>query len=210
MKAKRILSSVGKHIIIYGVVLFTIFPLLWMLLASFEPHQSIINQANHGLFEFVPTLRNYISVFTEYNFLKYTANSLIVAAVATVLSLIIGLPCAYAIARYKLRKSSMVVMLVRMIPGISFLLPWFSIFSALGLRNTYAALILSHMLIALPFIVWIMIPNFEAIPTRPSPAFLCGCPRRASSPLPCWPSSFLGTISCSRFLWQGGIRRRSP
>lgn len=176
MKAKRILSSVGKHILIYGVVLFTIFPLLWMLLASFEPHQSIINQANHGLFEFVPTLRNYISVFTEYNFLKYTANSLIVAAVATVLSLIIGLPCAYAIARYKLRKSSMVVMLVRMIPGISFLLPWFSIFSALGLRNTYAALILSHMLIALPFIVWIMIPNFEAIPRElEEAAWIDGC-----------------------------------
>lgn len=164
MKGKRILKSVGKHTLIYAVMLFTIFPLLWMLLASFEPHQSIINQSAHGLFDFVPTLRNYISVFTEYDFMKYTGNSLIVAIAATVLSLIIGLPCAYAVARFSMRKSSMVVLLVRMIPGISFLLPWFTMFSALGLRNTYTALILSHMLIALPFIVWIMIPNFEAIP----------------------------------------------
>lgn len=163
-KNKKLLSSIGAHVLIYLVLLITLFPLLWMLLASFEPHQAIINQAAHGLFEFEPTLRNYISVITEYDFLSYTWNSFVVAALATLFSHIIGLPCAYAVARYKMKKSSVVVLLVRMIPGISFLLPWFSIFSALGLRNTHAALILSHMLVALPFIVWIMIPNFEAIP----------------------------------------------
>ena len=52
--------------------------------------------------------------------------------VTTIFSLIIGVPCAYVVARYKMRKASMIVLLVRMIPGISFLLPWFSIFSAIG------------------------------------------------------------------------------
>ena len=163
-KTKDILKSVGTHVLIYAVLLITLFPILWMVLASIEPQQSIINQNAHGLFEFDATLRNYISIFTEYDFLKYTKNSLIVAFVAVAMSLVIGLPCAYAIARFKMRKSSVIVLLVRMIPGISFLLPWFSIFSQLGLRNTYTALILSHMLVALPYIVWIMIPNFESIP----------------------------------------------
>lgn len=177
-KSKKIATSVLEHILIYVVLFITIFPILWMLLASFEPQQSIINQANHGLFEFVPTLRNYISVFTEYKFSQYTLNSFIVAFVAIFCSLLIGLPCAYAIARFKMRKSSVVVLLVRMIPGISFLLPWFSIFSALGLRNTYTALILSHMLVALPYIVWIMIPNFEAIPMElEEAAWIDGCNR---------------------------------
>ena len=175
-KPKKLLNSILTHILIYAVLFITIFPLLWMLLASFEPHQSIINQASHGLFEFEATLENYISVFSKYKFMKYTLKSFIVAAFATVLSLIIGLPCAYAIARFKMRKSSVVVLLVRMIPGISFLLPWFTIFSALGLRNTYTALILSHMLVALPFIVWIMIPNFEAIPRNlEEAAWIDGC-----------------------------------
>ena len=175
-KPKKLLNSILTHILIYAVLFITIFPLLWMLLASFEPHQSIINQASRGLFEFEATLENYISVFSKYKFMKYTLNSFIVAAFATVLSLIIGLPCAYAIARFKMRKSSVVVLLVRMIPGISFLLPWFTIFSALGLRNTYTALILSHMLVALPFIVWIMIPNFEAIPRDlEEAAWIDGC-----------------------------------
>ena len=175
-KAKAVIASIFKHILIYAVLLITLFPLLWMLLASFEPHQSIINQAAHGLFEFEPTLQNFVRVFAQYDFAEYTLNSFIVAAVATLLSLVIGLPCAYAIARFKMRKSSVVVLLVRMIPGISFLLPWFTIFSKLGLRNTYAALILSHMLIALPFIVWIMIPNFEAIPRElEEAAWIDGC-----------------------------------
>lgn len=173
---KKLISSVLIHILIYVVLFITIFPILWMLLASFEPHQSIINQQAHGLFEFTPTLRNYISVFTEYDFLKYTLNSLIVAVAAVFFSLIIGLPCAYSIARFKMRKASVVVLLVRMIPGISFLLPWFTIFSAIGLRNTYTSLILSHMLIALPFIVWIMIPNFESIPRDlEEAAWIDGC-----------------------------------
>ena len=70
-KSKKVITKVLEHLLIYVVLFITIFPILWMLLASFEPQQSIINQANHGLFEFVPTLRNYISVFTEYNFSKY-------------------------------------------------------------------------------------------------------------------------------------------
>ena len=162
-KTKEKLSNVGKHILIYAVMFFTIAPLLWMLLASFQPNQSIIN-ANKGLFDFVPTVENFVSVITEYDFLDYTWNSFVVAAAATVFSLIIGVPCAYVVARYKMRKASVVVLLVRMIPGISFLLPWFSIFSKLGLRDSYTALILSHMLVALPYIVWTMIPNFENLP----------------------------------------------
>lgn len=175
-KQKKLWGSVLTHILIYLVLFITIFPILWMILASFEPHQSIINQAAHGLFEFKATLGNYAKIFTEYNFLKYTENSLIVAVIAVALSLVIGLPAAYAIARFKMRKSSVVVLLVRMIPGISFLLPWFTIFSKLGLRNTYTALILSHMLIALPFIIWIMIPNFEAVPKDlEEAAWIDGC-----------------------------------
>lgn len=162
-KTKERWGSIGKHVLIYAVMTFTIFPILWMLLASFQPNQSIIN-ANKGLFDFTPTLQNFISVIRDYDFLDYTWNSFVVAALATIFSLIIGVPCAYVVARFKMRKASMVVLLVRMIPGISFLLPWFSIFAKLGLRDSYTALVLSHMLVAMPYIVWTMIPNFENLP----------------------------------------------
>lgn len=175
IKTKRLLASIGKHTLIYLVAFITMFPILWMVLASFQPNQSIIN-ANKGLFDFIPTLQNYISVIQEYDFLDYTWNSFVVAFWATLLSLIIGLPCSYVVARYKMRKASMIVLLVRMIPGISFLLPWFSIFSALGLRDSYTALVLSHMLVCMPFIVWTMVPNFETVPRAlEESAWIDGC-----------------------------------
>lgn len=51
-----------------------------------------------------------------------------------------------------------------MIPGICFLLPWFQVFAALGLTDTYFSLILAYMLVAVPFIIWIMVPHFENLP----------------------------------------------
>ena len=174
-KNKLLFNSIGKHFLIYLALFLAVFPIFWMFLSSFQPNQTIIN-ANRGIFDFVPTLENYINVIKKYDFLKYSWNSFVVAALATVFSLIIGLPCAYVVARFKLRKASMIVLLVRMIPGISFLLPWFSIFARLGLRDTYTALILTHMLVALPFIVWIMIPNFESIPRElQEAAWIDGC-----------------------------------
>ncbi len=174
-KNKLLFNSIGKHFLIYLALFLAVFPIFWMFLSSFQPNQTIIN-ANRGIFDFVPTLENYINVIKKYDFLKYSWNSFVVAALATVFSLIIGLPCAYVVARFKLRKASMIVLLVRMIPGISFLLPWFSIFARLGLRDTYTALILTHMLVALPFIVWIMIPNFESIPMElQEAAWIDGC-----------------------------------
>ena len=174
-KNKLLFNSIGKHFLIYIALFLAVFPIVWMFLSSFQPNQTIIN-ANRGIFDFVPTLENYINVIKKYDFLKYSWNSFVVAALATVFSLIIGLPCAYVVARFKLRKASMIVLLVRMIPGISFLLPWFSIFARMGLRDTYTALILTHMLVALPFIVWIMIPNFESIPMElQEAAWIDGC-----------------------------------
>ena len=51
-------------------------------------------------------------------------------------------------------------------PGISFLMPWYIIFSRLGLMDTYVALILSHMLIVLPVVVWVMSSYFSSIPVE--------------------------------------------
>jgi multiple sugar transport system permease protein len=58
----------------------------------------------------------------------------------------------------------MVILVIRFFPGITFLIPWFLIFSRLGLIDSYTALVLSHLLINLPFIIWIMVPFFEAMP----------------------------------------------
>ncbi|MDQ1910760.1 carbohydrate ABC transporter permease [Paenibacillus sp. GD4] len=146
------------------VLLLFAFPFLWMLLASFKTQAQIMS--TDQLFAFKPTGVNYINVFREYDFMQFIWNSLVVALGSTFFSLLLGLPAAYAIARHGLHKLGLVILVARIIPGITFLIPWFILFSKINLVDTYTALILSHMLVGLPFIIWIMISFFEALPTE--------------------------------------------
>lgn len=172
---KSVLKNVGKHVLIYGIAFLIFFPMFWMVLASLQSQQDILNSGK-GLFSFTPTFQNYANVIYQYDFIKPMINSFIIALVSTLLALVLALPAAYAIARYKLRKTSLIILIVRMIPGISFLVPWFTIFSFLKMTDTYTSMVLSHMLVALPLIVWIMTPFFESIPKElEMAAWVDGC-----------------------------------
>ncbi|MEF3308595.1 carbohydrate ABC transporter permease [Paenibacillus sp. GYB004] len=116
------------------------------------------------LFVFEPITGNYKTVFNDYEFVKPILNSLIIGVSSTLLAIVLGLPAAYSISRYKQTMLGLVILMVRFIPGITFLIPWYVIFSKLGLVDTHFALSLSHLLINLPFIIWIMIPYFDSLP----------------------------------------------
>jgi multiple sugar transport system permease protein len=150
------------YVAIYTIVFCVIFPFIWMVLSSFKLQAQMLS--TKYLFRFDATLRNYQEVFGRYRFIQPIVNSFIIAALATVVSLVLSLPASYAIARYNFRKLSLVLLVVRIIPAITFLVPWFIIFTFLGIVDTHLGLILAHMLVALPFIVWIMIPYFESLP----------------------------------------------
>lgn len=144
------------------ILLLTLFPILYMFLSSFKRIVDLMNPEK--LIIFRPVISNYVDVFTKYSFSKPIWNSLIVALVSTALACVLGLPAAYAIARYRMRGMSIIVLAVRIIPAITFLIPWYIIFSRLKWTGTFAALIIAHLLIALPLIIWIVTPYFESIP----------------------------------------------
>lgn len=174
MNKKRRGSNLVLSIVTFLVLFGFAFPFIWMLLASFKTQAQIMSTGQ--FFIFSPTGKNYASVFREYNFLHFIFNSFVVALGSTIFSLLLGLPAAYAIARHNLHKLGLVILVARIIPGITFLIPWFIIFSKINLVDTYTALILSHMLVGLPFIIWIMISFFEALPTEIEEAGLIdGC-----------------------------------
>jgi len=154
----RILFYLG--ILLIAVIL--LFPFLWMLMSSFKTQVDIISWPPKFIFE--PTLRNYERVFGEQDFLQYFKNSTIVGVSAVAGALLLGLPAAYSIARFGQKRLSVFILVARLMPGISFLMPWYIVFSRLGLMDSYTALILSHLLITLPVVVWIMSSYFEAIP----------------------------------------------
>ncbi|MBE3065339.1 MAG: carbohydrate ABC transporter permease [Spirochaetes bacterium] len=160
-RAGRIISS----ILILLVSLVIVFPFLWILSSSFKRQVDIIASPPR-IFSFPPVTRNYVRVFAEQNFPKYFMNSAVVGAVSVAASLLLGLPAAYSIARFRQRRLLIFILVARLMPGISFLMPWYIIFSRLGLMDTYVALILSHMLIVLPVVVWVMSSYFGSIPVE--------------------------------------------
>jgi multiple sugar transport system permease protein len=158
----RIAAELGYLALVLLVLFFFFAPFLWMLLSSFKSALQIIELPPPLLF--TPTLQNYVNVFATQSFGRYMWNSAVVGVGSTVLGLLLGLPAAYSIARYKQRGLSLAILVARIVPGITFLIPLFILFRTIGLVDTYISLILTHLLVGLPFIVWVMVPFFEAIP----------------------------------------------
>jgi multiple sugar transport system permease protein len=161
-RPRRVLGNLLYALLLLVVVLFLLAPFFWMALNAFKTPLQIIKLPPELIF--TPTLRNFQNVFGTQNFMRYIANSLIIGTGCTLVGLLLGLPAAYSIARFRQNRLAIAILMARMVPGITFLVPLFIVFRALGLIDTYTSLILAHMLVGLPFIVWVMVPFFESIP----------------------------------------------
>jgi multiple sugar transport system permease protein len=167
-----------RTIAFYVLLLVLFFPFFfvfaWMIEGAFKTQ--LQNTAIPPLFFFKPTLDNFQTVFSRNPMAQFLLNSAIVGSGATLLALLFGLPAAYGIARYKQRRLPIAILVARIMPGISFLVPWFIMFSKVKLIGSYFALILSHLLITLPMTIWLMIGFFEDIPKKLDEAALIdGC-----------------------------------
>lgn len=192
----RLKQNIAFGFCLVILVAVIVFPFVWMLESALKTQVDII--AWPPRFIFTPTLQNFKRVFVEQNFLLYLKNSVIVAFGAVLFSLLLGLPAAYSIARFHQTKLSMLLLVARLLPGISFLMPWYIVFSRLRLMDSYTALILSHMLIALPLIVWTMSPYFGAIPRElEEAAMVDGLPQQKSFLLIVLPLSMPGIVTAT-------------
>ena len=128
------------------------------------------------MFVFAPTLDNYRQVLADNSFARYALNSTIVAVGATGIGLLLGVPAAYALARYRRTAIGIVLLMARMAPGIAFLIPLFVMFLKIHLVGSYLSLIASHLIFTLPLTVWMMVGFIEAVPIEIEKAALIdGC-----------------------------------
>jgi len=155
---RRLFDTVG----LLAVLALLLAPILWMGTSAFKPRTEITAYPPH--FVFTPTLDNFRELFGRTDFVLNTWNSLVVATGSTVLALALAVPAAFAISWHYMQWPATALLLARMVPGNLFLLPWFLLFSALGLVGTHSVLILTHAAITLPVAVWILLPYFEGIP----------------------------------------------
>ena len=110
------------------------------------------------------TFENFAKVFEESPMFLYFWNSVQVTGSATLVSLLLGVPAGYGIAKAKANKMAGMLLLSRMTPGLSYLIPLFTMFQILGLIGTVWPIALTHLVITLPIVVWIMIGFFETLP----------------------------------------------
>ncbi|MDP9889464.1 carbohydrate ABC transporter permease [Pseudarthrobacter enclensis] len=154
--------KVFRVVALIVVVLFLLAPLFWMLLASLKTNVDIYDTAKALVFS--PTFENYANVLQRNNYFVFVVNSFWVAFVSTALSIVLGVPAAYAMSRFTMHRSALVVLMARVIPGVSLLVPWYYVFSNLRMVGKFEVLILSHMFVALPLIVYIMMSYFDSLP----------------------------------------------
>src|ERR1700730_1743396 len=163
-----------RAILLTLIVVFFLFPILWILLMSFQSNEQILRIPPS--LTFVPTLDNYKALISghlvtgagtlDIAFMRNLGNSVLLSTCAVVLALILGVPAAYAFARFKFRLSediAFTLLSFRFAPPLLVLLPLSLYFQDLGLVDTYAGLIWVYQLIALPLILWIVRGYFEDI-----------------------------------------------
>jgi multiple sugar transport system permease protein len=180
-----IASHKAAHRVVFGLGLVllmapTVFFFFWMISLSLKT--DVENLAYPPVL--IPralTLTNYAYVFANSPLPRFAINSVIVAVGSTGLSLLLGIPAGYGIARSRRYGTALLILVARMTPALSYLIPWFLLFQELGLANTYQALILTHLIIGLPLVIWVMIGFFEGVQLELEDAALIdGCSRFGS------------------------------
>jgi multiple sugar transport system permease protein len=157
-----LLGRVSKTVLLLIYALFALFPLVWMIIMSLKPDSQMFTTT----FIFSPTMENYSAVFLRSDYSHFFFNNLIVSISAVILSLIVGVPAAYALARFqfKLKEDiAFTILSFRFAPEILVILPLFLIYQKTGLYDTYFGLIWVYQLITLPLLIWILRGYFADI-----------------------------------------------
>ncbi|APG88317.1 carbohydrate ABC transporter permease [Sinorhizobium americanum] len=174
MEAMSPLERVLRGIALTLVVVFFMFPIVWIFLMSFQTNETILRIPPSIVF--TPTLDNYAALITgklqtaagtlDIAFMRNLGNSVFLSVVSVAVALALGVPAAYAFARHKFRGSediAFTLLSFRFAPPLLVLLPLTQYFQWLGLSNTYFGLIWVYQLICLPLILWIVRGYFEDI-----------------------------------------------
>jgi multiple sugar transport system permease protein len=159
----RLLTRIAFWLSVLVIVSPAILFFLWMI--SLSVKYEIDNSAYPPVF--FPdryAWSNFASVLQSNRFGTYFVNSLVVTGAATLLALVVGVPAGYGIARMRAHKAAIVILIARITPGLSFLIPLFLLFQWLGLLGTLWPQIIIHLVVTVPIVIWIMIGYFETTP----------------------------------------------
>ena len=148
------------------IAFFFLFPYIWMVLTGIRRPIDSISMPPR--FIFTPSLDGFRLIFGQVHFGTYLNHSLIVAAASTAAVLAIACPAAYAMAQLRMRGGFFLgaVLVARMVPGVSILVPIYLAASGLGILDTFGLLIVVYTAFNLPFAIWLLRGFFRDVPAE--------------------------------------------
>jgi sorbitol/mannitol transport system permease protein len=158
-------GAFGRPVLAWVVGLLFFFPIFWMVLTSFKTDADAV-KPEYLLF-FNPTLENYLNMTQNYDYWRFASNSVITSVFATIFTLFVGIPAAYAMAFNPSRatKDILIWMLsTKMLPAAAVLYPMTFLTKSMGLYDTHFLIIIVLSLINLPIVVWMLFTYFKEIP----------------------------------------------
>lgn len=197
----------GLYLFIGANLVWTLFPVYWMVLTSLKTRQQMNTMP--PLFFFTPTLENYAHLLSGNAILTFR-NSLVIALGAVVVGLLVGFPAAYALARVQFRgrsQANFYVLSMRIAPAFAFLVPYYLTFRFFGLLDSYWSMVIVYSTITLPFSIWMLASVIAELPQEVEEAALVdGCSPtgvmwRVVAPLTA-PSIAATAILCFVFCWN--------
>ncbi len=153
------------YLILILVLTYSVGPLIWQVLTSLKTDSELTRIP--PLLPGAPTLAHYVSVFEGRMFFRIIVNSVVVASSTTILAVMIGSLCAFGLAKLGVRYKTIIlgsILSVSMFPPIATVSPLFMVIRALGLRDTWFALIITYTSFSLPLSVWILTSFFREVP----------------------------------------------
>ena len=166
MSQNTIFARFVRPSLAWGVAILFFFPIFWMVFTSFKTDADAVKP--EFLFLFTPTLENYVNMTENYDYWRFAVNSVITSVFATGLTLVVGVPAAFAMAFHPSRhtKDILVWMLsTKMLPAAAVLYPMtFLTKNFLGIFDTHFLIIVVLSLINLPIVIWMLFTYFKEIP----------------------------------------------
>jgi multiple sugar transport system permease protein len=148
-------------------LIFALFPFYWMAITSLKPNQELYNPQLMPLIVRHPTLKHYVDLLGETDFLVWTWNTMLVATVSTAISLVFGTMLAYPLARMNFPGSALVSFAVAatyLVPQPLLFIPMADIIERMGLGNTLTSVMLTYPTLLIPFCAWLLMGYFKSVP----------------------------------------------
>jgi glycerol transport system permease protein len=155
----------GSAIVIGLYLLFLLLPIYWLLMMSLKTNSEILN--SFTLWPRDLTFNNYLTILTDASWYTGYLNSMAYVVMNMVISLLVALPAAYAFSRYTFLGDKHLffwLLTNRMAPPAVFALPFFQLYSSIGLFDTHIAVALAHCLFNVPLAVWILEGFMRGVP----------------------------------------------